>query len=200
MLWWLSWLREGAFWVLCFEHHANITAVSFQLVDQLGDPSHLSTGCIPDVSLLHIGKLKTFSEANGRKDCSGPGRKKLPLTALIDRILHWKIISVYLFPFPPALVIKQIKKHCSILSTPQLLECAFLFISFVLMFHHYIICLVWAQSFKTYHICLSLWCIIVCNVWNLIIWQSFNMLITQTCVVCLVRGGASLSLLLCCFI
>ncbi|XP_054936505.1 cytochrome b5 isoform X2 [Physeter macrocephalus] len=62
------------------------------LVDQLGDPSHLSTGCSPDVSLLHIGTLNTFSEANGRKDCFGLGRKKPPLTASTDRTLHLKMI------------------------------------------------------------------------------------------------------------
>ncbi|XP_059977285.1 cytochrome b5 isoform X2 [Lagenorhynchus albirostris] len=62
------------------------------LVDQLGDPSHLSTGCSLDVSLLHIGTLNTFSEANGRKDCFGLGRKKPPLTASTDRTLHLKMI------------------------------------------------------------------------------------------------------------
>ncbi|CAD7679218.1 unnamed protein product [Nyctereutes procyonoides] len=55
------------------------------LVDQLGDPSHLSTGGSPDVSLLHSGRLNTFSEANERKDCFGPGRKKPVLTASTDR-------------------------------------------------------------------------------------------------------------------
>ncbi|KAM9676693.1 cytochrome b5 isoform 1-T1 [Dama dama] len=62
------------------------------LVDQLADPSYLGTGCSPDVSPLHFGKLNAFSEANGRKDCFGPGRKKPPLLTLTDRTLHLKII------------------------------------------------------------------------------------------------------------
>uniref|UniRef100_A0A5F5Q070 Cytochrome b5 n=1 Tax=Equus caballus TaxID=9796 RepID=A0A5F5Q070_HORSE len=60
------------------------------LVDQLGDPSHLSSGRSPHVSHLHGGRLNTFSEANERKDCFGPGRKKPVLTALTDRNLHPK--------------------------------------------------------------------------------------------------------------
>lgn len=168
-------------------------------MDQLGDPSHLSTGCSLDVSLLHIGTLNTFSEANGRKDCFGLGRKKPPLTASTDRTLHLKMIWIHLFSFPPALDTKQTKR--TVLSAPERLERAFLSISFVLMFHHYVICLLWAQSFKTYHhVWLSVWYVIVFNVWNLIIWRSFNWLIFQIQVVCLMWAGMSLDLFLCCFI
>ncbi|XP_057555233.1 cytochrome b5 isoform X3 [Hippopotamus amphibius kiboko] len=85
------------------------------LVDQLGDPSRLSSGCSPDVSPLHIGKLNTFLESNGRKDCFGLGRKKPLLTASTDRTLHVKIICILLFPFPPTLDTKQTKKNCSVL-------------------------------------------------------------------------------------
>lgn len=128
--------------------YESVIALSFQLVDQLADPSYLGTGCSPDVSPLHFGKLNAFSEANGRKDCFGPGRKKPPLLTLTDRTLHLKIIWIHLFSFPPTLDTNQ---NCSILSTTELLECAFLFVTFVLMFHHYIICLLWTRSFKTYH-------------------------------------------------
>ncbi|XP_045646224.1 cytochrome b5 isoform X1 [Ursus americanus] len=60
------------------------------LVDQLGDPRHLSTGGSPDVSPLHRRRLNTFSEAKEGKDCFGPGRKKPMLTASTDRNLHPK--------------------------------------------------------------------------------------------------------------
>nr|XP_060161304.1 cytochrome b5-like [Globicephala melas] len=59
---------------LHLDDRSEITKSS--LVDQLGDPSYLSTGYSPDVSLLHIGTLNMFSEASERKDCFGPGRKK----------------------------------------------------------------------------------------------------------------------------
>ncbi|XP_049475550.1 cytochrome b5 isoform X1 [Panthera uncia] len=58
------------------------------LVDQLGDPRHLSAGGSPDVPSVHKGRLNTLSEVNERKDCFGPGRKTPMLTASADRNLH----------------------------------------------------------------------------------------------------------------
>ncbi|XP_073754139.1 cytochrome b5 isoform X2 [Callorhinus ursinus] len=68
------------------DDRAKLTKPS--LVDQLGDPSHLSSAGGSDVSLLYSRRLNTCSEVEERKDCFGPGRKKPVLTASTDRCLH----------------------------------------------------------------------------------------------------------------
>uniref|UniRef100_A0A8I3WZU2 Cytochrome b5 n=1 Tax=Callithrix jacchus TaxID=9483 RepID=A0A8I3WZU2_CALJA len=78
------------------------------LVDQLGDPWHLSSGRRLDVSPVHGGRLNTSSEASARQVCFGHRRKEANANYFTDRNLHLKrLILMYLFFFLPTLETKQ---------------------------------------------------------------------------------------------
>lgn len=107
------------------DHHASVIAVHLQLVDQLGDPSHLGAGRGPDVPLLHGGRLTPSSEAHGRTGGCGSGRARPELTASTDGNLHLKRDCTKPVPPPPPRDTKRTQRDCSPLSALELPRGAF---------------------------------------------------------------------------
>ncbi|KAL0613561.1 Cytochrome b5 [Plecturocebus cupreus] len=81
------------------------------LVDQLGDPWHLSSGRRLDVSPVHGGRLNTSSEATARKACFGHRRKEASSNYFTDRNLHLKRLILIL---ECSSTISTISAHCSL--------------------------------------------------------------------------------------
>ncbi|XP_032149636.1 nitrate reductase [NADPH] isoform X1 [Sapajus apella] len=106
------------------------------LVDQLGDPWHLSSGRRFDVSPVHGGRLNTSSEASARKACFGHRRKEANANYFTDRNLHLKrLILMYFFLFLPILETKQNWPFCSRIFNFSSVP----FYSSTLMFLYYVI-------------------------------------------------------------